>query len=222
MLKRIVKKIFLMYRNRKKNVYLHRNSNVAARTTFEGHNYVGACSTFNGDMGYGSYIGDDSYINAKIGRYCSIAGHVVVVQGFHPTEGFVSTHPAFYSKDNCVHLSYAHTTLFDEFRYANPKEKYAVTIGNDVWIGYGATLIAGIEIGDGAVIAAGAVVTKDVEPYSIVGGVPAKVIRKRFSDEQIESLQRIQWWRQKPDWISKNAHLFSDIDNLWETGMFEQ
>ena len=74
-------------------------------------------------------------------------------------------------------------------------------VGNDVWIGYEAVILAGVKIGDGAIIGARAVVTKDVPPYTIVGGVPAKFIRKRFSDEVIDALLRLKWWELPPDRI---------------------
>lgn len=79
-----------------------------------------------------------------------------------------------------------------------------IIIGNDVWIGYEAVILAGVSIGDGAIIGARAVVTKDVPPYTIVGGVPAKPIKKRFSDETISSLLSIQWWNWSKEKISEN------------------
>jgi virginiamycin A acetyltransferase len=89
-------------------------------------------------------------------------------------------------------------------------------IGNDIWIGYNATIMAGVHIGDGAIIATNATVTKDVAPYTIVGGNPAKEIKKRFSDEQIATLLEIKWWDWDIDTITKNVHLLSgnDIDLL--------
>lgn len=80
-----------------------------------------------------------------------------------------------------------------------PKRKEVGCIGNDVWIGTGAIILKGVNIGDGAVVAAGAVVTKDVPPYTIVGGVPANVIRKRFSDELTERLLAVKWWEYGPN-----------------------
>ena len=85
-------------------------------------------------------------------------------------------------------------------------------IGNDVWIGSNVIIMSGVRIGDGAVIAAGAIVTKNVEPYSIVGGVPAKTIRRRFEENQIEYLRKIEWWNRSEDWIKKNAASFTDIE----------
>lgn len=78
-------------------------------------------------------------------------------------------------------------------------------IGNDVWIGYNATIMAGVTIGDGAIIATNATVTKDVEPYTIVGGNPAKEIKKRFSPENIKHLLQLKWWDKDIDWITKNV-----------------
>ena len=85
-----------------------------------------------------------------------------------------------------------------------------MVIGNDVWIGHGAVLLAGVKVGDGAVIAAGAVVTKDVEPYAVVGGVPAKTIRYRFPAEQIEKLLTLRWWERPESTLRRLALLASD------------
>ena len=103
--------------------------------------------------------------------------------------------------------TYTFPLFFEEWDL--PKEEVAtawdnkgdIVIGNDVWIGYEAVIMAGVRIGDGAIIGARAVVTKDVEPYSIVGGVPAKEIRKRFSPEVIARLLELQWWNREPEQI---------------------
>jgi len=91
-----------------------------------------------------------------------------------------------------------------------------IIIGNDVWIGYEAVIMQGVHIGDGAVIATRAVVTKDVPPYTIVGGVPAKEIKKRFSEETIKKLMKIQWWNWAETKIKRNLHLIQkgDVDHL--------
>ena len=87
-------------------------------------------------------------------------------------------------------------------------------IGNDVWIGEGVTIKGGVRIGDGAIVAMNACVTKDVPPYAIVGGVPAKIIRYRFTDEQIKFLLDFQWWNKSLEWIEKHAEIFVDIETF--------
>ena len=92
----------------------------------------------------------------------------------------------------------------------------AVEIGNDVWIGEGAFLVGGITIEDGAVILAHAVVTKDVPPYAIVGGVPARIIKYRYDEETIAFLLRVKWWNNSIDWFQQNWRLLTDIEKLKE------
>ncbi len=155
-----------------------------------------------------SEIGDFSYINAsssvnnsQVGKFCSIASNVAVNLGEHPLH-FVSCHPAFYSKGKEVY-SFSDNEYFQEIK--------SVKIGNDVWIGYGSLVKGGVNIGDGAVIAANSVVTKDIEPYTIVGGVPAKVIKKRFDAETINRLLEIKWWDFDESELRKNFLLFQDM-----------
>lgn len=213
-MKRLLKLILLQLKYRKKHICISRGCNIQYKSVFEGHNYIGKNSTFSGKMGFGSYIGNNSNIFGSVGRYCSIASNVFVVNGFHPVNENISTHPAFYSVANSVNLTYVDNNSFDEFRYADEGKSFSVVIGNDVWIGHGVTILAGVTIGDGAVIAAGAVVTKDVEPYSVVGGVPAKLIKKRFSDDQIQSLLNLKWWQNSDEWLQANAQNFNDVNNF--------
>ena len=226
MIKALLKRLYAKAKYQGK-VRLCPSSNVSIRSYFEGNNYIGKGSYFAGYMGYGSYISDHSIISGKVGRYCSIGSHVYVVQGFHPVDENVSTYPAFFTKNHCTTGGYLDETVFEEFRYvAEDGSKhqdfmgiehgihdgwYDVIIGNDVWIGFGVKIIAGVKIGDGAIVAAGAVVTKDVEPYAVVGGVPANVIRYRFKNEEIEWLKEFKWWNMDVKWLKENAELFSDI-----------
>lgn len=155
----------------------------------------------NSSVGTHTYINAFTKItNAEIGNYCSIASGVKIVLGYHPTH-LVTLHPAFYS-NNKEFETFSDQNYFEEY----PK----VTLGNDVWIGEDAIIMGGITVGDGAVIAARAVVTKDVPPYSVVGGVPAKFIKARFTDEIINKLLKIRWWDKEEDWIRNNYLLFHD------------
>ena len=211
-MKKFIKRIIISMRNIGKNVKLSKGCNISKSALFEGHNFIGKNSSFSGKMGYGSYIGNNSTVCGTIGRYTSIADGVFVATGTHPTTNFVSTHSAFYSKGNNVNLTFGDESRFEEYVYADAESRAPVVIGNDVWIARGATLIAGVTIGDGAIIAAGAVVTKDVPPYTIVGGVPAKPIRKRFTDEQVDFLIQTKWWNNSPAWMREHYSEFENID----------
>ena len=207
MLKKLIKKVYLKMKNPQKHLVIKKGANVSVHSSFEGYNTIGTNTFFDGSMGYGSYIGDNSRVSAKIGRYCSIASSVETTLGTHPTKAWVSTHPSFFSLNNPSGLYYSETQRFEE--------KTAQTgIGNDVWIGCRAVILGGVKIGDGAIVAAGAVVTKDVPDYAIVGGVPAKVIRYRFSQEEIKKLLKIKWWDFSHDRIKSISEHFDDISEF--------
>lgn len=142
----------------------------------------------------------------SIGRFALFASEVMLGSAVHPVQS-LSTHLLFQNMDNSwnrnFHSLWTHEGFLEEIvRYQKDHElkgKTRIIIGNDVWIGSRAAILRGVTIGDGAVVAQGAVVTKDVEPYTIVGGVPARPIRKRFSDKVIEKLEQIKWWDYGPD-----------------------
>ncbi len=210
-LKKIIKLWVVRAKNRNKNVKIGSGDILSRDVCFEGKNVIGNNTKFSGKIGRGSYIGQNCFINASIGRYCSISNNVSVVSGKHPVSEFVSTHPCFYSTKKQAGFTYVTKDLFKE----NPKKDgVSVIIGNDVWIGYGAIILSGVTIGDGAVVAAGAVVNRDVEPYSVVGGVPAKLIKKRFEDEDIDSLLKLKWWDMPEEWIKENASEFGNVKRL--------
>lgn len=210
-LKRSFKKIYYLAKYYNRNIILKSKCNIGGvDTEFEGNNVIGENTSFSGKIGFGSYIGKHSDIYGRIGKFCSISDYVRVVIGNHPTRDYVTTHPAFFSIRKQAGFTYVKENKYEEICYASGE--FYVSIGHDVWIGNGVLLLNGIHIGDGAIIAAGAVVTKDVEPYSIVGGVPAKMLRKRFSDEQICQLQKVCWWEKSQEWIKEHIDTFQNID----------
>lgn len=171
----------------------------------------------NSEIGQCSYIGEDCvFDNIKIGSFSSIAPRVRLVPGNHPTQEFVSTHPAFYLEGHSlidkISPGLFSGKSFNEFSYT--ENGYFSEIGSDVWVGSDVIILDGVIIGDGAIIAAGSVVTKNVDPYSIVGGVPAKKIKDRFSKDITEFLLEFKWWEKEYDWIKENRMLFSDVEKF--------
>jgi acetyltransferase-like isoleucine patch superfamily enzyme len=136
--------------------------------------------------------------NLEVGKFCSIAADVKVYLGGNHRTDWVSTYP----------FGYIHQNVFNKFNgEGHPATKGSVVIGNDVWIGSHVTIMSGVKIGDGAVIANNSHVVKDVEPYSLVGGNPAKLIKYRFTKEQIEKLLEIKWW----DWSDEKINNFTPL-----------
>lgn len=170
------------------------------------------CLLYGGTI-LGNKIGAYTYINSNcmingvesIGRYCSIGMNFTVWPTNHSTD-MISTHPMMLGNDIWWNKCFNQYTnnyreLKDKIR-SKSKKKKTIVIGNDVWIGLNVILLEGVHIGDGAIIAAGSVVVKDVEPYSIVGGVPAKEIKKRFDIKTINKLNELKWWKYKPEILS--------------------
>ena len=199
---------------KRKDVFVHPSCIVNRTTYFEGMNKVyNRCNISNTKIGKGTYIGNNCDLsNAIIGRYCSVAQNCKVISATHPTSIFVSTHPAFFSVKKQAGFSFVTEQKFNEIIYFDKKNSVSVKIGNDVWLGQDVKIISGVEIGDGAVIASGAVVTRNVLPYSIVGGVPAKHIKFRFSERQIQFLLKFKWWEKDTEWLALNFSCFSDIE----------
>lgn len=141
------------------------------------------------EMGDYSYIVEDGdVVWTTIGKFCSIARSVRINPGNHPTWRA--------SQHHFTYRAAAFDLGEDDEEFFAWRKKDWVTIGNDVWIGHGVTVLAGVTIGTGAVVAAGAVVSKNVSPYTIVGGVAAKPLKRRFTERQADALLEMAWW----DW----------------------
>lgn len=157
------------------------------------------------DIRSGVSIGDYSYVNKGtviasgiIGKYCSIGYNCQIGMFEHPVN-YISSSKWIY-----------HDTDWKEI-HTPP------IIGNDVWIASNVTILQGVKVGDGAIIAAGAVVTKDVQPYSIYGGVPAKLIKYRFDEQTIKELLEIEWWNKSEEWIKLNKQSFTSKERFFNT-----
>ena len=177
-----------------KDGFIHPTSKVESgstivRTRFDRHSFCGYDCTF---------------IDCDIGSFCSIANSVTAGGSRHPIE-YVSTSPVFLSHSDSVKAK------FSRHPY---KWRAKTTIGHDVWIGEGVLIKGGVSIGHGAVIGMGSVVTKDVPPYAIVAGNPAKLIRMRFRPEVINALLKLQWWSLSDEELRRLASLFPDPEAM--------
>ncbi|NRD23600.1 CatB-related O-acetyltransferase [Winogradskyella litoriviva] len=186
-----------------KNVVKNPNISIGDYTYYDDFENV---ENFEKNVKYLFDFVDDKLI---IGKFCMIASDVkFIMNGANHLTDALSTYPfAIFGK--------GWENAMDGKSYPN---KGNITIGNDVWIGYNATIMAGITIGDGAIIATNATVTKDVEPYTIVGGNPAKAIRKRFSEAIVAKLLELKWWNWDIEKITKNIQNLTDnkIEKLIE------
>jgi phosphonate metabolism protein (transferase hexapeptide repeat family) len=138
---------------------------------------------------YSYIVNDGDVMSTTIGKFCSIAAHARINPGNHPME-----------RASQSHFTYRASRYFegeeDDHEFFEWRRSHPVTIGHDVWIGHGVVILPGVSIGTGSVVAAGAVVSKDVPNYTIVTGVPARPMRRRFSEEIEEALLDLAWW----DW----------------------
>ncbi|HIG65439.1 MAG TPA: CatB-related O-acetyltransferase [Methyloprofundus sp.] len=150
-------------------------------------------------MGAFSYIVSGYLFGVQIGRYCSIAEDVQIGRQNHPLT-WLTTSPFFYENNkDIVNVERDACLIKERMQYTEPPTRLRCSmIGNDVWIGHGAIINAGVSLGNGVIVAAGSVVTKNAPAYSIVGGNPAQVIRYRFAADIIAKLEWLQWWRYSP------------------------
>ncbi len=166
--------------------------------------------SFLKELSDGVYIGKGTYIGAcdKIGKYCSISSDVKIGLISHPLN-YISTSPIFYNKRR----GWVTENNYDELNGG------CTQIGNDVLISANVMILAGVKIGDGAVIGAGAFVNKDIPNYAIVAGVPAKIIKYRFDEEQIICLEKMEWWNMSKNQLLENKDSFSNINLFLNTAI---
>lgn len=173
-----------------------RNSVLGVRTRIDRNNFLS-----NVALGDFSYTGPfDMIFHCEIGKFVSISYGVTIGAPEHKYH-LLSTHPFIYNKEFCI--------LDEGQLIRNDKFDKPLIIGNDVWIGCNVTILRGVTIGDGAVIGANSLVNKDVPPYAIVAGCPARIIKYRFEEEVIKKIHELRWWNWDIDKIRKNANLFT-------------
>ena len=201
---------FLIFKLQKKYKTLKISGRIQVKNSQFGlYNYLENAQISNSFLDDFSYVGSNSYVNnSTIGKFTCIGPNVKVGLGEHPTKIFVSVHPIFYSKSKQVGLSFVDENYFQEFNRTE--------IGHDVWIGANVIIRGGVKIGNGAIIASGSVVTKNVGHYEVVGGVPSKVIKRRFDDQTIQSLLKFQWWAKDLSWLKININRFHNVKNFFK------
>ncbi|MCC8089249.1 MAG: CatB-related O-acetyltransferase [Rikenellaceae bacterium] len=173
--------------------------------------FHGVCKISGSSVGSYTYFGGNASVNnTHIGKFCSIGPNFISGWGIHPVDG-LSTSPMFYStaKQNGITLTNRNKV----------EEHLPINIGNDVFIGANVMILDGVNIGNGAVIGAGSVVTKDIPDYAITGGVPAKIIRYRFSEENISKLNSIKWWDFPEEKLKSVEKYFSDPQGFIDSAL---
>ena len=166
------------------NVVFEGKNAVPDRCNFSGKIKIGYATT----LGYNNILGGD----ITIGKYCQLGANVAI----HATN-----HPMSYL------TTYINQNLF-QGELSQLKQQNVITIGNDVWIGHGVIIVGNVSVGNGAILAAGSVVTKDVKPYTIVAGVPAKMIKKRFNETITKEIEELKWWDKTETELEKLKPLF--------------
>lgn len=198
-MKNRIKKILhhlLQSTQKKAGVSISGHSRGLQNVTFEGENKIPDRCNFSGviKIGYATTLGYNNFLhgNISVGKYCQLGADVAMHSTNHPI-GYLST--------------YINKNLFNG-ELSSLKEIKKIKVGHDVWIGHKAIVVGEVTVGNGAIIASGAVVTKDVAPYSIVAGVPATEIKKRYSEKIIGEIEALHWWNLSPNELEKIKPMF--------------
>lgn len=201
---KLIKSKFLEYKNKSKFLKIGYMSNIS-KCSFGMYNTIYSNVNLNEvSLDDFTYIAKNTKISkAVIGKFCSIGPDCKIGLGMHPTRDFVSTHPIFFSTLKQAQISFPDKNYFEEFS--------GIEIGNDVWLGSNVIVTDGVKIDDGVIVAAGSVVTKNIPAYAIVGGIPAKIIRYRFEEEEIKKLLQIKWWNMDVKYLETNFKNFHNI-----------
>lgn len=206
-LKRSIINNYLILSNKSKYLNIGYGTSVS-RTSFGNHNFIYEnCLLSNCEIGDFTYIAPGTHVSrTKVGSFCSIGPECRIGLGKHPTKDFISTHPIFFSLGKQAGITFSDDNYYDEFD--------DIEIGHDVWLGTRVIIVDGVKIGNGAIVAAGSVVTKNIPPYAIVGGVPAKVIRYRFTDDQISLIEESRWWEADPILLKAKFDRFHSFNSF--------
>lgn len=210
-MRNVIKKILYYFLNAvecRQNVTVSGFSRGVHNVTCEGKNTIPDRCNFSGEikLGYATTLGYNNFIhgNVVIGKYCQLGADVAIHATNHPTS-YLTT--------------YINNNLFSG-ALKSLKDQKKIVIGHDVWIGHNVIIVGEVTVGNGAVLAAGSVITKDVPPYTIVGGVPAKEIRKRFPDLIIDEIEKLEWWHKSDEELEKIKPLFlkdfSGLNSIYE------
>lgn len=200
--KRLLKKI--IYRNRFNNVSIGDYCLIDKNSTLKEYSRAAMYSDIKNSIicEYTSIGRNSRVINAQIGKFCSISWNCTIGATMHPYNTITTN-------------AFPYVPEMGKFVNERKQKIVMTTVKNDVWIGCNSVILPGVTIENGAIIGAGAVVTKNVPPYAIVAGVPAKIIGYRFNDEIINRLMNLKWWNCDRTFLEKNINLFQEsLDEL--------
>lgn len=215
-----IKSLLRRLNARKRKVFWERTTSVCNQSFLESNiNISSNCRIFESSIGRGSYIGTGStIIKARVGRFCSIGSNVEFLLNNHPTSSFVSTHPAFHRSSNFMlkrlNLDFVTKDLYPMFHLLDSGNQCEV--GSDVWLGNGVKIMPKVKIGNGAIIGANSLVTKNIPPYAIAFGSPAKVYKFRFSAKVIKALNKQSWWDMDISELRNVSESFINVHDFLE------